>query len=476
MISGIRSSDMRKLLALLLLLTVPASAGTLPLLGAGLGAPGGGGGVTKMPSPIMSQGSTTAPSATVINYGKMASGFTNGQWGVTAATQEEVWPVAGTIDNLEVFLPTDPATASSSYDVGLVLGGTKQTLVCNVPAGSHACTDSGAHPITVAPGNLVGWFVCPSTVGNTQTCPLATGSAVPTGQAAPVQVSATFTSTIGQESFILSHPNGNQPTASLQYVPFGGNTSWNNTEVNVSSVVPTAGTIDQLYVQLVNTPGTNGTYTLTVFHNTAATSLSCVVTSAVTTCTDTTGAHAFTVAQGDTISIQTCPSSSGNTLSCTGATGTAAPTARGAAVGVRWVPSTTNQAIVLQLPTAVPSTTATRFLAVNGTGVSSTTESNDINATPVVSGNMTVGNLTVLQSTAPGGVTTRAYTLRAGVAGGAAQSDRAPTCTVTSAVTTCTNASTYTATSGQALDISTTPTGTNAALTYVKTGMTVTIP
>jgi hypothetical protein len=459
---------MKRLLICLLLLAGinPASAQMLML---GYGRATLTGNTSFMATPLMSAGSTSAPSTSAVNFGRIASGITNGQWNASAAVEEDPWPVAGTISNLSVYFPTDPGNTNGSYDVGLVLGGTKQTLVCNVAIGTHTCTDN-THSVTIAAGNLVGWFVCPS---GTATC---TAGNAPTAQGAATQISATFTSTVGQESLIIGH-NTNVSATVLNYGGFGGNITVSATEVNVSSVIPVSGTLDDLQVVSGGVPGTNGTYTLTVFHNTSATSLTCVVASAGTTCSDSTGAHAFTVAQGDTISLQSCPSSSGNTLSCTGATGTAAPTARAMSASMRWVPSTANQAILFDTAgTAPPTTTGvTRYQSVSGTGAAGTTEV-DLNVVPVVSGGMTLGNLIVSESAAPGGTSTRAITLRAGAGGGAAQSDRAPTCTITSAATSCTSGSTYSASSGQAINMSMVNTGTQAAITWFKTAMTVTIP
>ncbi len=272
-------------------------------------------------------------------------------------------------------------------------------------------------------------------------------------------MSATFTSTANQEGFLVSFPSA-PSTSVTNYASFTGNILVSATEVNMSNVMPAAGVIDQLYVLPSNTPSP-GTMVVTIVKNTTPSSLTCTV-SANAQCTDTNTGHAITVARGDTISISFAPASS--------------PTSRTYAVGVRWVPTTTNQALILDTAATMPSTSATRYFSANGTGASATTETNELGAVPVVSGGMTIGNLTVAQSTAPGGVTTRAITLRAGAAGGASQSDRAPTCTVTSAATTCQDGNSYAATSGQAIDVSAVPTGTNAAVTNFKFGMTVTIP
>ncbi len=456
---------MRRLLFCLLLMAgVSPAVAQMPLLGFGTGsfgsaAPG------PMTSPVMTSSSTTSPSTTALNFGRVATIAATNSWGATAATVGNVWPTAGTFSNLEVYFPTAPGAAAStkSFDIGMAKGGTKQTLVCNMLETAQTCADS-SHSFTVAAGDLITWFVCPS---NGTGC---TAGAAPTTQGAAVQISATFTSTAAQEGYLIG--GGGSPSVvngTANYMGFGGNFSPNATENIVSVVMPTAGTIDQLYVSPSNTPSP-GTMAFVVFKNGAAAPASCTpgttclgcTISANAQCTDTNTGHSFTVAQGDTISIQSTPASSA--------------TSRAYVFGVRWVPTTANQAIMTASAATVPTTATTRFMGYNGTVVAQATETVEWSIVPFVSGNMTVGHLTIAQSSAPGGVTTRVVTLRAGAAGAAAQASQSPACTITSAATTCTDTNTYAATSGQALNWQTVPTGTNAGLSYFKVGATVTIP
>ncbi len=445
-----------------LALVASTAQAQMPLLGMGKGSftvPAAG----AMTSPVMTSSSTTAPSTSALNYGRVATIAATNSWGATAATVGNVWPAAGTFANLEVYFPTAPGAGAStkSYDIGMAKNGTKQTLVCNILETAQTCADS-SHSFTAAAGDLITWFVCPS---NGSGC---TAGVAPTTQAAAVQISATFTSTANQEGFLIG--GGGSPSVvngTANYMGFGGNFSPNATENIVSIVMPAAGTIDQLYVNPSASPSP-GTMAFVVFLNGAAapaacspgtTCLGCTV-SAAAQCTDVT--HSFTVARGDTVSIQSTPASSA--------------TSRAYVFGVRWVPTTTNQAILTASAATVPATTGTKFMGYNGTVVAQATETVEWSVVPFVSANMTVGNLTVALSPAPGGVTTRAIALRAGAAGAASQASQNPSCTVTSAATTCTDTSTYAATSGQALDWQTVPTGTNAGLSYFKVGATVTIP
>ncbi len=448
-----------------LLLAGPAWA-QLTMTDIGQGGSGGGVIAGAMTSPVMTSSSTTSPSITALNFGRIATIAATNSWGATALTVGNVWPVSGTFANLEVYFPTAPGAAAStkSFDIGMAKGGTKQTLVCNMLETAQTCADS-THNFHVVAGDMVTWFVCPS---NGTGC---TPGVAPTTQAAAVQISATFLSDTAQEGYLIG--GGGSPSVvngTANYMGFGGNFSPNATENIVSVVMPTAGTIDQLYVQPSASPSP-GTMAFVVFKNGAAAPAACTpgtnclgcTVSTSSQCTDTNTGHSFTVAQGDTISIQSTPASSA--------------TSRAYVFGVRWVPATTNQAVMTASAATVPNTANTRFEGFNGTVVAQATETVEWSVVPFVSGNMTVGNMTVLQSTAPGGATTRTVTLRQGAVGAAAQANAGSVaCTVTSAATTCNSGNTYTATTAQALNFQTTVSGTNAGLSYFKVATTVTIP
>lgn len=445
-----------------------------------------------MITPILTAGSAAAPSTTVINYSRVAGGVTNNSWSTTATVATEaVWPVAGTISNISVYFFTAPG-ASASYDVGIVVNGTRTSLTCSIAGSSNSCTDSNAaHAQSVTAGSLVAWFVCPSTATNSLGCPTGASTAVPAGQTSAVQMSALFTSTANQEGFLISQ-NAAPSVSALNYGAFGNNATPNATEVIMAGVMPAAGVIDHLYVSPTNTPTTSMTIVVLKNGDTVPSgctigstcNVSCKVTSTAQ-CTDLTGS--ITVAQGDSISIMFCPSGVTGTL----ATGPAItcpadganPTSRNYYLGVRWTPTTTNQAVLLDTAGSgtLPTNSATRYGTTNGVGWSAV-ETTDWSVVPVIPAGktMTFGNMTGVISTAPGAGLTRTINLRIGAGGAAAQSNASPSCTFSgtgsgAGITTCANGATATATTGQAVNFQSLVSATLAAVTWFRMGMTVTV-
>ncbi len=469
---------MRRLLIIgALCLAASAASAQMLLLGFGQGAFVTG--PTMMVTPLMFSGNTANnPSATAINYVPMFGATGANNYTTTSTGKPTVMPVAGTIANLQAYFQQDPTTANSSYDIIMVLGGTKQTLTCNIAAGAHACSDS-THSITVAAGNLVGWQICPSTVGNTLSCPGATGSAVPSAQTTPIQISATFTSTVGQESLTGGGSTStNMSTTVINYAGWGTAGAWGATENVVSVVVPTGGTLDTLYVNMTGTSGASSSYDFILVKNGTPSALTCNIAHPATTCNTTNGTNAVSVVQGDTISIESCPS---NAATCTA--GSAPGSSRGAMVSLRWVPTTSGQAIVMDAPSTMPGTNTTAtFMPVSGASNPQTTEANQVSLVPGIPAGMTfsVNNLTVAQCPGPGAAATRVDTLRLGNAGGALSS-QSLAATVGIGTTACPTFSTatatgaVTATAGQIIAWQTQNSATNTALTTLKIGATVNI-
>jgi hypothetical protein len=464
---------MRRLLIAGALALVASSANAqISLFGYGRGSLTAG--PVLMSTPLLFPGNTANnPSATAINYVPLFGGSGVNNYTAGSTTKPTVNAVAGNISNLQAYFPVDPTTASSSYDIILVIGGTKKALTCNIAAGSHSCSDT-THLVATSPGDLLGWEICPSTVGNTLTCPNATGSAVPSAQTTPIQISAVFTSTQGQESFITGGAiSSNAATNAVNYSGFGAQGLWNATENLYSSVMPTGGTIDHLYVTMTAAAGSSASYDYTVFLNGVASALTCTATNPATTCTDLT--HSVALVAGDTISIAACPS---NTATCTAGS---APTARGANVSVRWVPTTSNLAVIFDTPTTNPGTGATAvWLNGAGAAVATATEANVPNLVPI---GMTINNLRIAQCPGPGAAVTRTETLRLGTAGNASLSSQSLVAAVAAGTTACPTYSTQSATGGVSATagqwfnwqtINSTTGGT--ALTTLKIGATVTIP
>jgi hypothetical protein len=152
---------------------------------------------------------------------------------------------------------------------------------------------------------------------------------------------------------------------------------------------------------------------------------------------------------------------------------------------VRWIPTTTNQALLFNNAATMPSVSATDYENVNGVGSNNGTELNQLNIAPVLATTMTIGNFICAQSTSPGSTYTRTNTLRGSATTTLAsqtpvcQISNSTTMTIGGAASTPANQDTthtYQPTSGYYLDVMTVPSTTLPGLTWWKTGMTVTVP
>lgn len=418
-----------------------------------------------MITPVLSMGgSPTGPVTNFVSFAPFISGSAT-SWsstttpGVGAARAQAVM-VSGTITNMWANFPT--AVVSDSYQIALQKNGTiTAVLTCTINS-SAPCSDT-VGSLSVTAGDLIAWAVCPGTISGS-TCTVV---GTPTAQTY-VQLGATFTSTTPGESFLAGGGTGVPSNTTAQYYSVYGFSGVNSTENLVSSLVPTSGVIDNLKVNNFSAPGGSLNWTWTLFKNGAATALTCTYSASTSTCTSS--GNAVTVAAGDTISVQSCPGvySSG---SCA-PSGT--PTASVARFGLRWVPSVPGESIVGG--NTIPSISAPNYYDFEAAATNTATESQTLNIIPV---GMTIKKLIHSQSTAPGGVTSRAITLRGG--NGTQGNVGTPSdvsCTVTSAATGCTDTTnTFSPVAGTFVNWATTVAGgNNAAVTWAKTAAVVTSP
>lgn len=459
------------ILAIWLALAPVASwAGSMMLLGAG-GSSGAVAGSTI--TPIIGNGPTAGPSSSIVNYIGLFQGIAGAAWSANNTLRAAKWPVAGTISNLYVRFPSG-AGVGGQYYVSLVKNGTVSTNVtCNFTnsASAQTCTSAGSE--AVVPTDTLQWQVCPG-VGalSGTTCTAAAGQATNT----VVQISATFTSTANNESFLLSSGSTSVATnANATYASFGGYNVYTATEAQFAMAMPTAGVIDQLYVNgPVAAPGASKTWTLTLWKNHAATSLACFMTgtgsgNGITFCQDTNTGHAVTVAAGDTISIENCPS----TVSAGVCQASTTPAANLFTVAARFVPTKPGESV---LTTAiytgnVPGAATTRFFGTDSTANDNATETNAYGIAPV---DMTIKKLNVALSPAPGaGSPSRTFTLMTGAPGSTAAVS--PTCPITTG-TTCTDATSASITATNAIDWRMTSANTPASLTALSIAAVATVP
>ena len=435
---------MRVLIALLLSLwTAPAWA-QVPMTGAGKGTPSSG---VQMVTPIFNTQNLN-PSATAANY----TGLIGSTWSAYTSRTAPM-PIAGVFSNLRVKLTV--AVASGQYVFTLYVNGAATALACTITSSATTCTDTST--VTVAAGDVVIWQSCPGThSGVAGSCTAGT----PTAQTDAILISATFTSTNIGEGFNITGTNGNNPSNSATNYTFFGSpdvsTTWQTTEANISGIVPTAGTIDNLYIQSSAAPGAAKSYAFTVVKNGSDTSLTCSLTgtgsgAGVTTCNDTTGGHAVTVAAGDTISLKSAPSGT--------------PTAAFIGASFRWVPTIAGEAFYSTVGVQALSTGSARFFsAVSPIVVAGETSQAVFSYVPVA---LTWKKMYAAIDVAPGGSASRAWVNRVGTG---TQSDGTITCTITSAITSCSDTShSYSATVGDILNWKETPASTPAAITLFKT-------
>lgn len=408
-------------------------------------------GPTAMITPIIAS-TETAPSTSSTHYIAVNGG------GSTTATdnRETVSPIAGTIGDLHV--DVGKTLGAGQYVFTLLVGGSTTSVTCTVTV--RSCTSGATASVTA--GQTLAFKIDPS------------GS--PTALDAGAWTTAvTFTSTTAGQGLILASVNATNPsTTAKNYAQLGGGSiTWNATEANISSLLPTAGTIDGLQVVVTTAPGSGAGWTFTVFKNGSATSLACSISGAVSrTCSDAIGGgHSFTVVASDTISLEACPY---NTAGCTAGS---APAASGAKYSVMWSPTTAGEAVYMVTSTNL-NNTVTRYSSLLGNSSTTgptPTESTTAALAPV---SLTWKKLyaQIDAGSALSGAQTRSFVNRKGT--GSGQSDGTITCTLNSTNTSSCNDTThtYSASAGDILNWATTPTNTPPANTWYKLGTVFTVP
>jgi hypothetical protein len=310
--------------------------------------------------------------------------------------------------------------------------------------------------------------------GDTFSFQIAPGSSP---AASPFDVSALFTSTVGQEAPLFAGSSATSatttPTGSTTFYGFGHQVVSTSNENLVSSMLPNAGTIDRLYVYASSAPGASNNWAVTVNHETAGncggsvspTSLSATISGAQTS-SDLISGHAFNVAAGDCISLSA-------TVTVGGA---AVPNPTYILASVRFQPDATNAYPLFAGGTTLSLlASTTRYLNTAGYVLAngSATEPPVNGVTPGgFSSSMTFGPLYALQSATPGSSSsfTRTFGFRV------AATNESPLCQIAgpSAVR-CNSSGTFAPSANSIVD-EYTVTGSTAnlnALTWWKTGMQV---
>jgi hypothetical protein len=392
-------------------------------------------------------------------------------------------PIAGAIKGLSANLNTAQNTATPG-SITDNINGTNGTVTCSFTAAAapFSCNDP-THGDTVAAGALMQWSLAAGTG------PWAQTSGV------PEQVSFLFTASGGQQGMLLSGPtnSGIAGTITASFVGFGvalAPATATQTEINISSIAPSAFQANSLYV-IPN--GTENTvpHVYTVFQNGVATSLSCTAAASSTggCCVNLTGsgtiggsggpacttsAATLNVAVGDTLSVE---------VACSSATcATVSP-----GIGVGIVPAVTNQA---PLMAEWDLNTPNDFVGFEDNSLISTAINFQL-IPQLSSGSMTFSDLIACTAVSPGGTATRTLTSQSATAPGvtptAPSGGTAATLSVANGACPGANSGTllagsrdtthtWTASAGNVAINSLGESGSPVASTVWKVGMVVTVP
>lgn len=156
-----------------------------------------------------------------------------------------------------------------------------------------------------------------------------------------------------QQPILGGHSDAlNYATTTAEYNMLMGGITWSATENTRWEVIPTNGSIGNLYVRLSADPtNANSSYTFTIMKNGVATSLTCTIAAGSTTGSDVDPAHAVSLVAGDMVSIRSVATATD-------------PASASASWSTLWTSTATGESIVMSMWLA--STTATQYYSLGG--------------------------------------------------------------------------------------------------------------
>jgi hypothetical protein len=335
---------MKKLLiAILFLLPAPALAMTSPVFS-----------VSQWPSIA-----ATTRYIPFITYAGVASQ-------TSSVRSDHIIAVAGTVDNLNVSSDYAPTTGKS-YAITLYKNDTVTGLSCTISDIATSCNLSS--PVTVAANDLLAWEI------------------KPTGTPAVIRISisATFTGASEGETVLGGGTTSSNSATANNFEAFQGSVPLGvgGGAPQTCSILAATGTIDRLYANTFAAP-TPGSYNFYAYKNGATTTLSCTISGAGTSCSDTNPAHAVSYIGGDTACIGTEPVSS--------------PTSISPRFSVRWQPATNGQTPLFNRE-SWNGATADLYESFGDSGLISATEASSTSLVPI---NFALKNLFVVYAMSSG--------------------------------------------------------------------------
>lgn len=219
-------------------------------------------------------------------------GAGNGRdWDSTESRHTGNASTSGTFSDLRVFLDIAPDTGGGvqSYTFEVFKNGSPTSLTCAILDTATSCADV-SNSFTVSGGDFLTIKSIPS------------GSPVATGMNA--RWTLKFDGDTAKESMLAGGSGGdNLSTGSTRYGSLVGNRLDSN-EDDIEVIVPTSGTVKNLYARLQNGSISSGSYAFSVRVNGSTSIVTCSVTAQL--CNDTVNSVAVTA--GQTINISVVPS------------------------------------------------------------------------------------------------------------------------------------------------------------------------
>lgn len=274
-----------------------------------------------MRTPLFTLQSSTI-STSAVNYASI-QGSSQFNWTSNESTHYAVIPYAGIFKELQV--KAVGSVSPGQFVIALRVNSATTTLTCTLTA--TTCSDL-TNVVSVSPGDLVNY--------------ISTPSSSPTAQS--IQISVVFEGTTAGTSIMLAGISSNMQTdGTANYSHPQAVTSFSATEVVRSGIATTSGRLGPLYVKCPLAPGSGKSYAFTVRKNAGATSLTCTVSDANTTCSDTNTSNYPSIVAGDLIAIEAV------------ASGT--PTATNPKFGVGWNPTHDGEAMLMFVSNGNPTDT-----------------------------------------------------------------------------------------------------------------------
>lgn len=343
-----------------------------------------------------------------------------------SAFKSFIFTVAGTIKSLKLNMSVVPA-AGKTWAATVYLNGSSTAATATFDSTGAIADWTGS--VSTSPGDVAVIFLHP--VGSPSS-------------SAP-QLTVGWTPTTTNDTVIATGADGGTfSTSATNFLQPFSSTSPGTGSSRTNGVFPDGGTIDKLYVSSV-APGTAASgkkYDYTPPVNLGATTITAQILETATSANDTT--HSTAVSAGNFLNFQAVPTST--------------PTASDAAIGVRFVPSTTGAFPYINGNQALsPSNSVATFVNITG-GDSVVLASESLVQTPARS--QTITKLQVKVQTAPGaGGSGKKFTYAVRVNG----VDSALTCDILNTATTCSATGSVTVNDNDLLDLSITPANTPTA-------------